>query len=70
MQGVKDAVAPLKAATSSQKLVQVTSWAKEGIMPDLSSGRWVMKGGASWSNYVRTGLPGGKIHMGDRPLKF
>lgn len=70
VQGVKDAVAPLKAATSSQKLVQVTSWADEGIMPDLSSGRWVMKGGASWSNYVRTGLPGGKIHMGDRPLKF
>lgn len=38
----------------------MTSWAEKGITPDLNSGRWVMKGEATKSNYIRTGLIGPK----------
>ena len=34
----------------------VTSWAKDGIKPDLNSGRWVMLGGKNPVNYANTGL--------------
>lgn len=42
-------------------MVIVTSWADEGITPDLQSGRWVMLGEKTKWNYWRSGLPGGKI---------
>ncbi len=36
----------------------VTSWASVGITADLAAGRWVMKGGATRWNYIKTGLWG------------
>ncbi|MDT9002484.1 RHS repeat-associated core domain-containing protein, partial [Paucibacter sp. APW11] len=38
--------------------VTVTSWAGAGLIPDLAAGRWVMTGGATWGNYINTGLWG------------
>ena len=46
---------------SVNRMVIVTSWADEGITPDLQSGRWVMLGEKTKWNYWRSGLPGGKI---------
>ena len=40
---------------------RVTSWADEGIVPDLNPGRWVVKGGPSKWNYWKTGLAGPKV---------
>ena len=45
-------------ATSRSGLVRVTSWAGEGIAPDLNAGRWAMLGDASAPNYLGTGLWG------------
>jgi hypothetical protein len=42
----------------SDELVKVTSWADKGVTPDLNPGRWVVKGGASFLNYLKTVLAG------------
>ncbi len=42
----------------STRMVTVTSWAARGDEADLAAGRWVMKGGATRSNYVRSGAWG------------
>ena len=39
---------------------RVTSWAGEGVEPDLSPGRWVVKGEATRTNFFKTGLWGPK----------
>ena len=44
--------------------VQVTSWAPAGVVPDLAAGRWVMMGGPTLSNYIRTFLWGPKYVPG------
>lgn len=36
--------------------VTVTSWASVGAVPDLMAGRWVMTGGATRWNYIKTRL--------------
>ncbi len=33
---------------------QVTSWAQAGVSPDLAPGRWVVVGGPTFANYLRT----------------
>jgi len=43
--------------------IQVTSWAQAGIDADLKSGRWVMVGGPTVMNYLKTGLWGGKLTL-------
>lgn len=45
-----------RAIQAADDLVQVTSWAEAGITPDLNVGRWVMVGGPTRWNYLRTGL--------------
>lgn len=47
---------------SSDKLVRVTSWSTS-TNTDLASGRWVMLGGPTKSNYYATGLTGGKYEF-------
>ena len=39
---------------------KVTSWADEGITPDLNPGRWVVEGKATKLNFFKTGLWGPK----------
>lgn len=51
-------------AEASTETVTVTSWASEGITPDLNPGRWVMKGGPTWANYIKTGLWGPQFEPG------
>ncbi len=46
--------------------VKVTTWAPNGITPDLNPGRWVMLGGPSRLNYILSGLPGGKFFFGSK----
>jgi hypothetical protein len=48
-------------------LTKVTSWADEGITPDLNPGRWVQLGDATKTNFWRTGLPGPKVHISLKP---
>jgi RHS repeat-associated protein len=36
--------------------IRVTSWAPKGVVPDLTPGRWVQKGGPSFVNFVKTGI--------------
>ena len=50
-----------KSIARQSRLVEVTSWADEGITPDLNPGRWVQLGGPSRLNFWRTGLPGPKL---------
>jgi hypothetical protein len=47
-----------EVAIAGEGMVTVTSWAGAGLTPDLAAGRWVMLGGPTLSNYVRTGLWG------------
>ena len=54
--------APITPA--KQRLVQVTSWAGQGLDPDLNPGRWVQIGGPTVSNFIKTGLWGGKFEFG------
>jgi RHS repeat-associated protein len=42
----------LRPYTASQQ--PVTSWAESSVPPDLNPGRWVMTGGPSVGNYLRT----------------
>ncbi len=42
----------------------VTSWAPAGIVPDLAAGRWVMQGGPTSWNYIRTGVWGPRFTPG------
>ena len=44
-----------------RKTVTVTSWATAGTNPDLSSGRWVMKGNKNIVNYIFSGVWGGRL---------
>ena len=46
--------------TAPPILTRVTSWASVGTTPTLESGRWVIVGGGTYINYLRTGLVGGK----------
>ena len=43
--------------------VTVTSWASEGIKPDLKPGRWVMLGKPTLWNFIKTGLWGPKATL-------
>ncbi len=45
-------------------LVEVTSWASTGVVPDLAAGRWVMTGKATAWNFIKTGLAGPKFTPG------
>lgn len=44
----------------AKQTVKVTSWAGGGKIPDLNSGRWVVKGEATRWNFFKTGLGGPK----------
>ena len=56
-----EAVSMLGASGNSvPQMVRVTSWAEEGITPDLNPGRWVQLGDPTKVNFWRTGLPGPK----------
>jgi RHS repeat-associated protein len=57
-----------KAAKRTPNLKTVTSWADEGITPDLKPGRWVQLGDATQSAFWRTGLPGPKLTL--NPLRL
>jgi RHS repeat-associated protein len=50
----------LRPYTAPQQTV--TSWASKGNTPDLNSGRWVMTGGATLGNYLRTVGPATKLY--------
>ena len=41
---------------STAAMQPVTSWASEGVAPDLAPGRWVMTGGGSYRNYAFSGV--------------
>lgn len=58
----------LLAARGTPNLKTVTSWANEGITPDLNPGRWVQVGEATKPNFWKTGLPGPKLTL--NPLKL
>ena len=51
------------APGTGEKLKTVTSWADEGITPDLNPGRWVQLGEATKTNFWKTGLPGPKAWL-------
>lgn len=53
-------VAPVFCPTTTT----VTSWATAGVVPNLTSGRWVMQGGPSVWNYIRTGVWGPRFTPG------
>jgi RHS repeat-associated protein len=57
----------IAAANSGSKLRTVTSWADEGITPDLKPGRWVQLGEATKTNFWKTGLPGPKAYLEPKP---
>lgn len=61
MGGYGDFERSSNAANSAPKLKTVTSWADEGITPDLNPGRWVQLGEATKWNFLKTGLPGPKV---------
>ncbi|HLL90426.1 MAG TPA: hypothetical protein VK324_14095, partial [Tepidisphaeraceae bacterium] len=58
--GLSQGVAKVTAPGTAAYPVQVTSWADKGLTPDLNNGRYVMLGGPTKSNYVRTFLWGPK----------
>ena len=45
-------------------MTTVTSWAPAGVVPDLAVGRWVMQGGPTTWNYIRTGVWGPQYTRG------
>ena len=51
------------AKTAGTELRTVSSWASEGMTPDLNPGRWVQLGEATPSNFLKTGLPGAKAYF-------
>jgi RHS repeat-associated protein len=57
----------LETAIQAPSLVKVTSWASEGITPDLNPGRWVQLGEATPVNFLKTGLPGPKGFLQSSP---
>jgi hypothetical protein len=61
---------PVIAAKTTAELKTVTSWADEGITPDLNPGRWVQLGEATKTNFWKTGLPGPKLHLSPLKLEF
>ena len=61
--GLGGAYRAFSAARTSQ--VTVTSWAAAGETADLAAGRWVMTGGATWGNYVKTFLWGPQLRNGE-----
>lgn len=52
------------AALARTSAMTVTSWASTGVIPDLATGRWVMTGGATRWNYIKTGLWGPQYEKG------
>jgi len=54
-------------AGTAQNLIKVTSWASDGIVPDLNPGRWVQLGDATLWNFWKTGLPGPKGYLQRSP---
>lgn len=52
-----------KAMRVDMDMTRVTSWADEGITPDLQPGRWVQIGNRTRLNYIKTGLPGPKAYL-------
>lgn len=60
MLGSKSARLTQVESKISTATTKVTSWAEEGITPDLNPGRWVMKGDATKWNFAKTGLWGPK----------
>jgi RHS repeat-associated protein len=66
-----DAVASMGGAFAAGKVLQtavpastkVSSWASDGITPDLNPGRWVQLGDATKANFWKTGLPGPKAYF-------
>ena len=46
----------LRPSTAANQLV--TSWASNGIVPDLNQGRWAMTGGDTLRNWLLSGLSG------------
>ncbi len=61
-------VDPFGLSCKPPGLSRVTSWAADGITPDLKPGRWVMLGGGHWWNYLKSGLPGGKLFF--NPMRY
>ncbi|BCU76868.1 RHS repeat-associated core domain-containing protein [Luteolibacter sp. LG18] len=57
-----------KAPAATPKIVIVTSWASKGVVPDLAAGRWVMVGGPTRWNFIKTGLWGPKVTVA--PLTY
>lgn len=53
----------IAAAEAAPNLAKVSSWASEGITPDLNPGRWVQLGEATPMNFLKTGLPGPKAYL-------
>jgi RHS repeat-associated protein len=64
---MRNSVDNVAAAAAKAPLTKVTSWADEGITPDLNPGRWVQLGDATKTNFWRTGLPGPKVHISLKP---
>jgi len=52
--------------TKNSGTTRVTSWADEGITPDLNSGRWVQLGEPTKLSFWMTGLPGPKAWIGKK----
>ena len=51
------------AAEGTANFTKVTSWASEGVTPDLNPGRWVQLGDATKTNFLKTGLLGPKAYF-------
>ena len=59
-------ISVLKARGAVPGMTKVTSWADEGITPDLNPGRWVQLGDPTKWNFFKTGLGGPKIYRTDQ----
>ena len=59
-----NAVKTLQAGQDLENMVKVTSWAGKNMIPDLNMGRWVIKGDATFFNYLKTGLWGPRVDNG------
>jgi hypothetical protein len=64
--GVAKLGGALMARGATPGMARVTSWADEGITPDLNPGRWVQMGDATNWNFIKTGLGGPKIYRTDK----
>lgn len=62
-------VASLILIPNKLKAINVTSWASEGITPDLNSGRWVMLSKPNKLSFYFTAAFGGRLDTKDRTFK-